>query len=389
MRNHGLVFLSLCAAACGSNAVGDVDQLIGAMATQSCAWEFRCCTDPEIAQQDGHRFQTEEECVPYRTLALQNQLFLARLAAKQGRIRVDGAHRDACLSQLENRVCNPKPGTPVVIDPMKVDDCALSLIGSTAVGDECVYATECVDGARCVSDATAVGRGVCVPYQEETQICNADGDCDPKDPRLYCAQQDFHCHARGGLGAACAYTTDAQGKNPTLPMLLVCDSRLSLYCDPVSSTCKQLPADGEPCLSPPPPGVSSSCDPDPALQLVCETSGTGDTGVCRAPPTLGQDCSTSGGRCQKPYFCNYAKSPAVCDQPAKLGQSCLSVSCDTGLYCDSTTRTCMSLLADGQPCTSSSQCISLDCGFATGTGTTSGETCLPRTVTGAVQCVGR
>lgn len=414
MRTIFLGLGVLLIAGCGSDGTGNVDSFITEMASEQCGWEFRCCTDPEIKQLDGLKYATMADCVPYKTLALENTLYLDRLAAKEGRLRVDTTRAAACIAQMDAQACNPKPGAPIVpLDPTLMDACLNVLVGSTPVGAECIYTHECVDGSRCVGDADAVGRGVCVPYQESTNICNTDADCDPKVTQLYCAQQDFHCHVRGHLGEACAYTTDSVGKNPSLPLLLQCDNTLgNIYCDPLSNTCKQLPADGEACLSPTPPGVSSPCDPDPTLMLVCDASG-GGTGVCRAPgqsgddcsaracavnlfcdssshtclalPGFGQDCSTSGA-CKKPYFCNFQKSPAVCDQPASVGEDCSQTPCDTGLTCDVNTRLCKTLLPVGAVCTQSSDCASLICSFTAGQ--TTQTTCQPQAVA-AVQCIGR
>ena len=203
---------------------------------------------------------------------------------------------------------------------------------------------------------------------------------------------------RAKLGEKCAYTLDGAGK-PALPLLLECDDTIgNAYCDPVSSTCKQLPAAGEACLSPPPPGVTSSCDPDPKLHLTCRVTGTSSTGVCQGLakngedctsvacdtglycdsstgttrtckplPTLNESCATSG-QCATPYFCNFNKSPATCDQPAQLNQPCTNGSiCDVGLWCDTTQATplCKAKLGDGSACTSSLQCLSNDCDATT------------------------
>lgn len=415
MKRTLILMLAFSTVGCGSPDPGQVDSFIDNLAHQSCDWEFRCCTDPEISMKDGHRYTTMDDCIPYQSLALENELYLSRLAVKEGRLKVDPDRARACVSQLKDKACNPMPGTPApAIDPMAMDACQDVFVGTTPVGHECLYANECVNGAHCVADQATVGRGVCVPFQEENDICNSDSDCDPKVKELYCSQSDFHCHLRAKLGEACAYTTDANGQNPTLPLLIECDNRLgNVYCDPSSNTCAQLPAAGEPCLSPPPPGVASSCDPDPALGLVCDTSGGTGTGVCRAPgmagdscssypcaktlycdqtsytcralPGFGQDCSTSSGQCQKPYFCNYNRSPASCDQPASVGESCAQTPCDTGLYCNPSTELCQSLLPDGAACSSSSECASSSCSYSAGS---SQLTCQPRQAT-QVECVGR
>jgi hypothetical protein len=231
---------------------------------------------------------------------------------------------------------------------------------------------------------------------------------------LYCAQQDFKCHTRSVLGGPCAYTLDATGQ-PTLPLLLECDTTAhNMYCDPVSNTCKQLPTAGQPCLTNPPPGVTDSCDPDPTLQLVCQampgsTSGTCTgpaklnqpcsgqihcdkslycdpmTNVCLALPTLNQSCA-SIGKCVTPYFCNFNKNPATCDQLAQAGQPCTNgTMCDVNLFCDTTAPTmpvCRQLLADGSPCMGSFECLSHIC-----TGVTN-RVCAP-SVTPVIMCSGR
>jgi hypothetical protein len=398
-----LVGLFACSSSSSSNGPppGDtapVDAFINSLAQASCGWEFKCCTAAEITTRDGTKYTDMQHCVPYSTLALQDQLYVDRLAVRENRLTVDSAKAASCLAQQNARVCNPAVGVPQPPpNPMQMDDCTKVFVGATPVGQECIYANECVSGAHCVADQLTTGRGVCVPYQESSQICNDSADCDPTVPQLYCAHTDFTCHVRSKLDQPCGYTTDANGMNPTLPLLLECDTSVAnLFCDPASKTCKQLPQNGQACLNPLPPGVTTACDPDPSLQLVCSTQGTtnpggtctapgrqgadcstvpcdkglycaqsGTTAVCTALPTLGQSCTQSGERCLEPYFCNSAKN-YTCDQPAMLGQDCSLVNCNTGLYCDRTLQpyTCKAQLPDGSQCTAPDQCLSLLCGGA-------------------------
>lgn len=411
-RAYFLVVGLLLLPACGSKTAA-VDDFVKQVAEQQCAWEFRCCTDAEIMTKDGRKFMDQSGCVPYRELALEDELYIQRLAASEGRVRVDSKQAKACLAQMMAQACNPKPGQPPPMPSMTMDACQDVLVGATKPGHQCHFAGECVKGSHCVSDQLTPGSGVCVPYQQENQICNSSSDCDPSaDPALYCAQQDFKCHVRGQLGQACAYTVDAAG-NPGLPMLLECDEKANLYCDPMTSTCKQLPGAGEPCLTPPPPGVNDSCNPDPTLHLVCRIQPGMTTGTCTGPakqgedctnvpcdkdlfcdrtmmpntcqplPTLGQSC-TASGQCAMPYFCNF--NTGMCDQPAQLGEACDTngVTCDVGLYCDTTQATpvCAAKLDAGQPCTSSVQCLSNSCSFTTP------RVCNPPPPS-AVMCVGR
>ncbi|MDB4970048.1 MAG: hypothetical protein JWN44_5737 [Myxococcales bacterium] len=414
MKQSLLILLGLAFSACGSDGTGAIDSFIEDVATEQCSWQFRCCTDAEIKVQDGHKFADQSSCVPYRRLALKDQLYMTRLAAHQGRLRLDGAKSQACLDMMKAQLCNARPGQPPAMPSMSMNACANVFSGSTAVGQQCQFAFECVDGARCVFNKLTPGSGVCEPYQKRDEICNASDDCDPLVAQLYCAKDDYKCHLRAKLGEKCAYTTDTG--RPALPLLIECDNSIgNSYCDPVSSTCKQLPAAGEACLSPPPPGVSSSCDPDPRLHLVCRTTPGSTSGVCMGPakngedctnvacdtglycdsstgtsrtckplPTLGQSCNTSG-LCATPYFCNFNKAPATCDQPAQLGQMCGGGTvCDITLFCDTTGAmpVCKSKLADGTMCTTSTQCLSNDCSA------TSPRICNP-TPPSAVLCVGR
>ena len=410
-----LILCSLLFSACGSDNTSGIDDFIASIATQQCGWEFRCCTDAEIKAQDAHKFGTQDDCVPYRKLALQDELYSSLLAARQGRMRLDHDKSQACLMQMMSMACNPKPNQPATPPSMQLDACTNVFVGITAVGQPCQFPLECEKGAHCVFNKLTPSAGVCEPYQKQGDICNASSDCDTSTPQLYCAQVDWKCHLRAKLGEKCAYTVDSAGK-PALPLLMEYDNTIgNVYCDPLSSTCKQLPAAGEPCLSPPPPGVSSSCDPDPKLHLTCRTSGTSTSGVCQGLakngedctsvacdtglycdsstgtthtcmplPTLNQSCSISG-QCAMPYFCNFNKSPATCDQPAQLNQPCSNGAiCDVTLWCDTSQAqaVCKAKLADGTACTSDLQCFSNDCNAATP------RVCNP-TPPSAVLCVGR
>jgi hypothetical protein len=411
-----LVACALGLFGCGSPDTGAVDNYVKSLAAAQCQWEFRCCTDAEIMQQEMNKFKDEATCEQFRQLALEDTLYAERLAVRQGRIRVDSTQAKACLDAQSMRACNPAPGTPPPPPPQPgtIDPCTQVFKGATAVGDECQFANECVKGAHCVPTGAAGGQGVCVPFQQEMQICNNSSDCDPSVANLYCARQDFKCHLRSAVGGPCAFTIDPSSMMPTTPLLLECDNSTGqVYCDPASMSCKNLPTSGQPCLQPPfPPGVNSSCAPG----LVCDTPAGGGAGTCRGPgaagddctripcgsmlycdrsvtpntckalPSLGEQCQASGFQCAKPYYCNTSMVPYVCAQPAQLNQPCsASTICDPSLYCDTTIvmPVCKSRLPDGAMCTSSRMCISNQCSFIGGTS----GTCVASPV--VVQCIGR
>jgi hypothetical protein len=404
MRTWAWTMLAL--AGCGGADTGAVDNVINSVAEQQCAWEFRCCTDPEIMKRDGTKYTDQMGCLSFAKLALENTLYAERLAAKQGRIKVDGEKSNACIDKLKMKACNTPPGQPPPDPPAPgyVDPCSLIFVGNTAVGEACLISNECVKGSHCYPVGS--GEGVCVPYQQEMQICNQSSDCDPSVTNLYCARKDWKCHLRSPVGGPCAYTVDMVTMMPTLPVLLECDNTSGdVFCDPGTNTCRKLPVAGESCVSPRPPGVGSGCDQG----LQCDTS-VGMPGVCRGPGAAGDPCSGQfpckpdgtlycdqlampptckmlpgvgdaclNGQCARPAYCNNMVVPAVCAKPAALGEACSGqIRCDTTLYCDTQAMmpTCKNKLADGTSCMSNAMCIS---GLCAGT-------CLPQN---GAQCIGR
>jgi hypothetical protein len=381
----------------------------GSLAAARCAWEFRCCTDAEIGQQEGGKYTDEATCELYQQLALESTMYADRVAVRESRSAVDGAQAALCVAAQMTKACNAASGStsPSRPPPGTVDPCSLVFKGATAVGDECGFATECVRGGRCVAAGSA--QGVCVPFQEEAQLCNASADCDPSVAGLYCAELDFTCRVRSTVGGPCAYRIDPVTNLASTPLFLECDtSSADLFCDPTSRTCRALPQSGDPCLSPPlPPGIGSACAPgllcdmpgatggicrgpgnvgDDCTRIPCEASLYCDRSVtpnrCSALPTAGQPCQQSSFRCAAPSYCNVSVSPYVCATPAQLGQPCSgSVLCDTSLYCDSTgatASTCQARLPDGWTCTQNGMCLSSDC---------SSGMCVPSPV--SVLCIGR
>jgi hypothetical protein len=410
-RGALLLFTLSAVTGCGSPDTGAVDKFVKALAAAQCSWEFRCCTDAEITQQEMGKFKDEATCEQFHQLALENTMYAERLAVHQSRVSVDGTQADACVAAQMTKACNSLTGTSMPPPPGTVDPCTLVFKGATPVGNECQFATECVKGAHCVPTGASGGQGVCVPYQEEKQICNTSADCDPAVANLYCAKQDFQCHLRSPVGGACAYKIDPVSGMPTTPLQLECDNSAGdVFCDPASMTCKNLPGAGEACLTAPlPPGVGNLC----RVGLVCDMPagmggtcrGPGQVGddctrvacdptlycdrtitpnTCKALPGLGEQCQAANFQCAKPNYCSTAMVPSVCTAPAQLGQACSNtLLCDTTLYCDTAVpMTCKSKLPDGSTCTQSKVCLSNICSFTGATGT-----CVASPVT--VLCTGR
>lgn len=361
MKKIAHCLLVMCAAViggCGSPDTAAVDDYIRRLAAAQCQWEFRCCTDAQIEQREMGKFKDQATCEEFRQLALEYTTSDERLAVRQGRLSVDRAQADACLAQRTALSCDPAPGSPPPPpSPGMMNPCLLVFKGAAGAGDECRSISECAKGASCVFSGGPTG--VCVPHQQENEICNSSNDCDPSVANLYCAKQDFRCHRRSPAGGPCAYTIDMVTAMPKAPLLLECDdSTGSLFCDPGAMTCRAMPTTGEPCLRAPlPPDVFASC----AAGLTCDPSG-GPPGICRGPGAVGEDCSFIF--CESTLYCDRAVTPNVCKQPAGLGAPCsFALPCEPSLYCDTAAAmpTCLQKLADGATCTQSQLCVSGQC----------------------------
>ena len=199
MRIHWLALVALAGCGASDDGTAKIDQFVQAVAAQECAWELRCCTDGEMLARDGRVFGDVTSCAPYRALTMAGQLYQARLAARQGRVRLDDAKAQACILSMEARPCSTLASAA----------CADVFDGTTAVGDTCSYAAECVDGARCVMDPIISGAGLCVAYQKQDAICNGDSDC---MPTMFCEPASATCQPRPPAKAAPTTTNVCAGR---------------------------------------------------------------------------------------------------------------------------------------------------------------------------------
>jgi hypothetical protein len=127
-----LLLVSLCG--CGGSGAdspsptsiyssADVDDLIQGLATATCAWEFRCCTDAAIQAWNGGRYKDAAGCAPFHELDLKRDLYADRLEVGSGRMRVDADKAAACLAEWNALGCSGR--TPFPNDPSSIGgDCA-------------------------------------------------------------------------------------------------------------------------------------------------------------------------------------------------------------------------------------------------------------------------
>lgn len=147
----------------------------------------------------------------------------------------------------------------------------------------------CSDDDRCTAYSSA-GRSYC-SHAPGAACTSSSGFCGP-DASCY----DGQCRPLADVGRDCMADTDCAGYLECLEIpsgLRRCmlgarfgtscgDSRRYCaggagVCDDVSGICSQFPADGFPCLS------DGACE----TQSTCDYEGTG---LCRAPPALGEAC---------------------------------------------------------------------------------------------------
>ncbi|MBU1535723.1 hypothetical protein KKF84_10410 [Myxococcota bacterium] len=93
-----------------------------------------------------------------------------------------------------------------------------------------------------------------------------------------------------------------------------------------------------------------------------------DSGVCVAYPQVGEECDYYGNyACDPSLACNSAVSPALCMEPMKVGDACLTTTYGSNecfgsaVYCVEATMKCAARKATGASCTDDPECLSDYC----------------------------
>jgi hypothetical protein len=332
-----------------------------------CQWEFRCCNADERAALLGPT-KDVTECVD-RSIAsaVHSEYYYPSLSAGPtssavlselnrlgygydlGRVNVDPASVQACVSKLAARACNPPPPKDHCVPgeaPPADDPCAIErlLVGKQKVGEPCApQSTDCVPDLHC---ATLRGNdGVCVERAKLGETCVRDNECGTK---LVCDSRTGRCVAGGDIGAACSFT------NPDRPNwdLTADRCRAGLECDTIKLKCgAPTCAGGGPCRN----------DAECPAGTMCAAN------RCAAPVKDGEGCTTDAncvnGRCR--YDSATYRSvcaPALVDGSLCQGfdKDCASHFCDY----DSTIpgSVCLPSLSTGTPCPKGDrQCASGRC----------------------------
>jgi hypothetical protein len=391
-----LLLIGVLAARCGDNGpnaglagAADVDQFAAGITQAFCAWQFRCCSAPELEALQQGRFDDEATCAQSGiAVAVTDQLLLVRTAVGEGLMTIDPVKAAACLEAYRNRPCNPiRPVNPdpygmatTVAQTPNVNEllavCPDLFTGLIHDGNRCEMTAECAAGSRCVggsgagggpgyydpynpppppSTTTPVGGlGICARAQVANEPCNVSSDCDMA-ANLVCLAPDFLCGPPPGHLQRCNFTSSVMLNQNDL-----CDTSMHLTCDTNTLTCRKPPAEGDPCLS---QGLPTNDCGSPTL--VCVGFGIG---TCRRPSARGEACGASAiPPCAAGLTCRPTQPDGigVCGDPPGRGEACDSTgACASPFVCSYYGR----CEAPGtkhfaENCTDNAQCASLSCQF--------------------------
>lgn len=300
-----------------------------------CQWQFRCCNADERASLLGPT-ASAAECVDRAFATATHSEYYSQLAAGQtstavlselnrlgygydlGRVAVDTAAVQACVTKLAARACTTKPPkdhcVPGEITPAE-DPCALDkmLVGKQKVGEPCAPSgTDCLPELRCA--ALRGNDGACTERAKVGEPCSRDGEC---GKRLVCDARTGRCVAGGDVGAACSFT------DPDRPTweLTADRCRTGLQCDTVSRKCG-----AETCVG----GSYCSSETQCPVGLVCAGNRCGV--LVKDGEACNNDTDCGNGRCRYDalhgrYSCaSPAPDGAVCQ--GGNDKDCVSHYCD-------------------------------------------------------------
>jgi len=219
---------------------------------------------------------------------------------------VNQASADACLSNLrkdqaDGTLCEGKPASAQTQD----DPCDTALgtkdpeeqNGTIPAGGTCKMSSDCAAPAGGIANCDSVSVEGGYVYYCQQVTPGKEGD-GPCTMTIYSNGSTF-----------------GYGTSEKVPQTVGCKQADGLYCDSSAKTCKKQAANGAPC--------------------------TGST------------------ECQEGSFCYNS----LCAPNLAEGATCekYMTTCQTGLYCDETSKVCAKLKHLGDPCTDMTECTAADC----------------------------
>ena len=258
---------------------------------------------------------------------------------------------NTCAASLGNAPCN--------VSINQLDGCDIQATGTLADGTACAIGTECKSG-DCKIDTSGIGNdggvstcGTCAPAIADGADCTNGGTCVVGDTCKF-ATQDGGTFAGtctkkappGDVGATCASASDCKSPNHCV------------FGTSETGTCTAPVAAGGACDS------NSDCD----ANLVCtgQTTRTCGQPVAEGGACFSNDCApglacdTSTNKCTKIQF---GAAGAACDGVTlrcSRGECKFMTTGGGGGGSGSATGACPTIIADGQPCDSSSTTAECD-----------------------------
>lgn len=208
--------------------------------------------------------------------------------------------------------------------------------GTLADGTACGDDSQCASG-DCKTTTAPNGQrcGTCVKTAKEGEPCNVAPDNVGCGANLSCDKNVCVKNVPIAAGGACSFS-GSPGSNCTSGTY--CNAPLTPN---ATGVCATIPKKGEAC--------TTTC----ATGLVCTNA------VCADRLDVGGAC-TSSTQCKTGLYCDTTAKTCAAPKIAKLGETCggSSVKCDTGLTCASsgTGSTCVAVKKSGEACTPTDKC---------------------------------
>lgn len=319
--------------------------------------------------EDRERCQEQQRAVGFSHRVGLGTRYDAALEA--GRIRYDADVAGQCVQALRDGSCEEDPvSLPMLNRGIEYDTQCRFLLGQVEDGGACQSSTECRDGAWCDALPWACG-GVCRREPQPEQGIATDA-CMPGTVLI-----GGKCLTPGGAGTRCGAENGVAvgvcGRG------LWCDSGNTTHgsCKPVSTEgeacndydgpwcgwnlfcrdgrCQKPRDEGESCKA---PGTGRFGTLECRDELFCDGE-NGQPGTCRPKRETGAACRHAF-ECGDDMNCLAAQPqegmPGTCRPAPRQGESCESVLCASGLFCSSTSRTCIATVRLGEPCANDDAC---------------------------------
>jgi len=249
-------------------------------------------------------------------------------ASAAGRVSLNSDAFEGCVRRLADDSTCYSGGYP---------DCLARWTGNVPNGGACQIDMECSpEGSRCIRDCSdQCCTGVCRASAQLAEQCGVEQPC---AAGLHCSPVDgsFQCIS-GDIGTPCYSVIDCDIDSwcqdgtcvPDLPTGSSCT--LLAACNGVDQCVGAFVLEDPRCE----PSISEGdrCDFNCLGSLWCDLS-QGPVGVCRALPTLGEDCSGARRCASSDLYCAPSRR---CELRHSEGSLCRDEGCEQGTICTSTT----------------------------------------------------